>query len=286
MRLNFSLPGFGLGINRQRLSRYCIRGTAFFFLLALPTSVAAAEKLSEGREEAESESAQQSRRRNNKPDFLFNAPKVAIGFRGGVNISNAGSEIFDFINEQLTIGDSDFIAPAVAFDFSYYLRPRLAAVLRVEWNSKVAASEFREFEDQNDLPITQETELSQVPVTGNLKFYLNPRGRKISEYVWIPNSFAPYVGGGGGLLWYRFAQRGDFIDFVDMSIFSDQFVSEGFTWTAQVFGGVDVKLTHRVYLTFEACYFWARAGMGQDFMDFDSLDLSGFRTTGGIFLVF
>ena len=119
-----------------------------------------------------------------------------------------------------------------------------------------------------------------------MKYYLKPRGREISRYAWVPYSFAPYVGGGGGLLWYRFRQAGDFVDSEDLSIFSDLFESEGWTATLHVVGGADIKLTPRLFLTVEACYAWADAELSPDFVGFDPIDLSGFKTTVGIDLVF
>ena len=42
-----------------------------------------------------------------------------------------------------------------------------------------------------------------------------------------PHMVVPYIGGGGGFLWYEMSQTGDFVDFVDNSIFADTLVSSG-----------------------------------------------------------
>jgi hypothetical protein len=79
---------------------------------------------------------------------------------------------------------------------------------------------------------------------------------------------------------------GDFIDFEDLTIFSDLFNSEGWTPTVHVFGGMDIKLSPRFYLAIEASYAWAESDMGEDFVDFDPIDLAGFQVTAGLQIVF
>ncbi len=64
--------------------------------------------------------------------------------------------------------------------------------------------------------------------------YLADPGRSIGRFAWIPNRFAPYVGAGGGAMWYRFRQEGDFIDFDTLKVFPDTFDSDG--WTPTVHG--------------------------------------------------
>lgn len=216
------------------------------------------------------------------PDFLFGAPKGSVGVRGGWSFSRTDSDIYDFVRDQLTVEKSDFNAPLLVLDLTLSVTPRLAGMFRFEYSRAAVDSEFRDFVDQDDLPITQSTELTKIPLTGTLKLYLTPRGREISRYAWVPHSFAPYLGGGGGLLWYRFRQAGDFVDFADWSIFRDTFRSDGWTTTFHVLGGIEVKLGRRLFVTMETCYAWGDARLGQDFVGFDPMDLSGLKTTVGI----
>jgi hypothetical protein len=53
-----------------------------------------------------------------------------------------------------------------------------------------------------------------------------------------------------------------------------------------VFGGVDVKLYHRWFLTFDGRYVWAAGDLGDDFERFDPIDLAGFRFGAGINVLF
>lgn len=219
-------------------------------------------------------------------DFLFGAPTFAFAGRWGWSLAGANSEIYDFIQEELTIEDSDFNAPVVQLDFAWFFKPQIAVMFRFEWSRARVDSEFRDFVEQDDSPITQKTELTKIPLTGNVKLYLTPRGREISRYAWVPNTVAPYVGGGGGFIWYEFLHFGDFVDFEDLSIFTDRFESKGWAPTFQVFGGVDVKIHRRIFLTIEGSYTWADATMSQDFVDFDPIDLRGLKITGGADIVF
>jgi hypothetical protein len=115
---------------------------------------------------------------------------------------------------------------------------------------------------------------------------LKPKGHDVSRLAWIPNRLVPYVGAGGGVTHYQFKQNGDFVDFQDLSVFPDSFRASGWTPTAYVFGGVDVKLYRALYGTMQARYTKAAGKLGSDFIDFDPIDLSGFHVSAGINVLF
>lgn len=223
---------------------------------------------------------------SDKADFLFRVPKASFVARGGWNFASTNSEIFELVQDELTVEKGDFNSPVLILDFAYRINPRIDVMFRFGYSRVSVDSESRDYVDQDDNPILQATELKKIPLTGNVKFYVTPRGLEISRFAYVPRSFAPYVGGGGGLLWYRFRQVGDFVDFEDLSIFSDAFNSDGWTPTFHVFGGVDIKLTPRLFLAVEASYDWAKSDMGDDFVDFDPIDLAGFAMTVGLQIVF
>jgi len=220
------------------------------------------------------------------PDFLFGEPKGSVGLRGGWGFARAGSDIYDFIGEQLTVSRRDFDGPTFGIDVGYQALPWLVIQARVDNTQSSVTSEFRRYVDQDDEPISQETRLIRTPITVGVKLYLKPRGRSVSRFAWVPNSVAPYVGGGGGMIHYELVQEGDFVDFTDLSVFSDTFRSEGWSATANVFAGLDVKVHRRAFASLEVAYLWADAELGQDFEGFDPIDLSGFQATVGIDLVF
>ena len=220
------------------------------------------------------------------PDFLFGAPRFTAGFRAGWNLARAESDLFDFTRELLTVGDGDFDAPTLGADFALVLNQRLDAVFGFEYSRSSTTSEFRDFVGTDDLPIVQATELTQFPVTASAKFYLVPRGQEVSRYAWVASGAAPYVGAGVGLEWYKFEQIGEFVDFTDLAIFEATLVSSGWAPTVHVFGGVDVKLGRKMFLMVEGRYAWADAKLKDDFIGFDSIDLTGLGITAGVYWVF
>jgi hypothetical protein len=214
--------------------------------------------------------------------FLFRAPTGEVSFRGGFDRANAGSDVFAFTVKELTLNRRDFSALTFATDVDKVLTPRLDVRFSVGISQTTTPSEFRDFVDNNRQPIEQTTVFMRVPLTASLKAYLISPGRSVGHFAWIPSRYAPYVGAGGGALWYRLEQEGDFIDFATTKVFRDRFVSEGFTPTVQAFAGTDVSLTPRFAVTAEGRYQWARSRLSADFSKFQPIDLSGFAVTAGV----
>jgi hypothetical protein len=220
------------------------------------------------------------------PDFLFGRPDWSIAVRGSWLFSRAGSDWYDFVTDQLTLDSGSFNAPGIGVDVGISVTSRLEVVGGVDFNNTTSSSEYRDFVDNNRLPITQSTELRGTNISGGLRYSLIPRGREVGRLAWVPNTVVPYVGAGGGAQWYRVQQTGDFVDYVDLSIFTDRFESSGWAPSAHVFGGADVKLHRHLYLTVEVRYVWAAGDLGAEWIDFDPIDLSGLRLGTGINVVF
>jgi hypothetical protein len=220
------------------------------------------------------------------PDFLFGKPKASVAFRSGWFFARAGSDLFAFVQDQLTVDKKDFNAPAIAFDIDVPVKGRLSAIAGFDFNGSSTDSEYRNLVDNDRLPITQTTTLRELNLSYGVKLALTPPGREISPHAWIPSVVTPYVGAAGGAMWYKFHQDGDFVDFKDFSVFPKTYDSRGWAPSAHVFGGVDVKAYRRLYVTVEARYLWSRATLGRAFIDFQPIDLTGTKVTGGIRYVF
>lgn len=217
---------------------------------------------------------------------MFGRPRATLGVRGSFVMQRGGSDLFDFIQEQLTLDGGSLNGPAFATDVGIAVNDRMDIVAGFEFGRSRAESEYRDFVDNNLLPIQQTTELQQTSLTGGVRFALTPRGRGVSRLAWIPSSIVPFAGAGGGVMWYSFKQIGDFVDFTDLGVFSDVFRSSGAAPTFHVFGGVDLQMYKRLFLTTEGRYVWASAELDSDFIDFDPIDLAGFRFSAGINLLF
>ena len=216
------------------------------------------------------------------PDFLFGRPRGSLGIRGAWLFASANSDLFDFVQRHLTVDKKDFNAPMLGIDLSLAVTSRIDVSFGAEFSQAKKASEYRDFVDNRLLPINQETTLKERNIFGSVRYSLVPRGRSVSRFAWVPRGLAPYVGAGAGALWYRFEQSGDFVDFADLSVFTDFFSSSGYAPSAHVFGGTDVQLYRILFLNVEGRYVWANAKLGKDFVDFDPIDLAGFRLSTGV----
>jgi hypothetical protein len=216
--------------------------------------------------------------------FLFQAPVGSWGFHAGFDRANAGSDIFTFVTNQLTLSRADFSSATVGGNFAIRLSGTNDIVVDVTYASVARHSEFRDWVDQNNLPIQQTTSLRRVPITASLKHYLTPRGRSLGRFAWVPAARSTYVGVGAGMMWYTFSQVGDFVDFATLNVFPDEFTSSAWTPVVHALAGIDISLGRYVFLTGESRYTWAKGPMGRDYDGFNRIDLSGVSVTAGFSL--
>jgi hypothetical protein len=220
-------------------------------------------------------------------DFLFGAPHGWLSIRSSLLVPRAGGDLFSFVEEQLTLDHGDFRSGGLAADVGVALTPQLDVVGGFDINRKESSSEYRHFVAPPDSqPITQSTRLRQTTVSGGMRYSPLGRGRSVSRYAFIPRRVVPYAGAGATLGFYDFSQRGQFVDYADLSIFNDRFASDGTAVGPYVDGGVDLQVWKRLFVTFNARYTWLHADLGTDFSGFDGIDLAGFRGGSGISIVF
>ena len=216
------------------------------------------------------------------PGFLFKQPVISIGLKTGYSMPKAGSDLFDFTREQLTIDKSDFYSGYFGGEIAVRATDRVDVVLAIGYARSETPSEFRDWVGTDDLPIEQETTFWTTPLTLSAKYYVSDRGRSIGRFAWVPQRISPYVGGGAGVIWYEFEQIGEFVDFETLDVFFDRFTSFGATGQVHGFAGVDVSLNKTFFLTAEGRYSWARGELSRDFVDFDEMDLAGLQFTVGL----
>ena len=219
-------------------------------------------------------------------DFMLGRPRVYFGVESGFLFANTGSDIYDFISSQLTLDKKSFNTPVVGGRVGFSLTPRIDIVLGMDHAQSKSSSEYRDFVDNQLLPITQTTTRQEYNFTGSVRFSLLPTGRRISRFAWIPRTLTPYVGVGGGALKYEFLQYGSFVDFETLRVFNDRFESQGWTPSAHAFVGGDLRVYRRLYLSLEGRYTWSKATLGSDFIDFDPISLAGARLGGGLRVAF
>ena len=232
-----------------------------------------------------------------EPDFLFGRPRISFGLRGLWHRARAGSDFYDFVNEELFAprspdddhnnpdhGHLNFDAPGISLDFGYGVNSRLDVRIGVDHAMSLNESELRNYIGSDGLPYTQVTQLSQTDIRTELAFALAPRGRAIGQYTWIPSRVVPYVGAGLSFVRHDLSQQGEFVD--EIGYFEDTFASKGWGTGVHLFGGVDVRMTRHAFINVEARHVEASAGLGDDFAGFDPLDLGGLRISAGVRFVF
>jgi hypothetical protein len=223
----------------------------------------------------------------NAEGFLFRTPKVTLSFNLGYGMARAGSSVFEEIDTLFTLGRRDFDSPVVGGALAVMLSERLDLVLDIAFMRSDAWSEYVDWDEMLDngetVPIVQRTRFQRVPLNLSVRYFLMDRGRRISRFAWVPNSWSPFIGGGVGRVFYEFVQDGDFVDYYDETIFTGRIVNEGNGWAAHLAAGAEVSLTPRFVLTTEGRYSWADAEMDPLYFEgHEPIDLSGFRGTVGI----
>jgi opacity protein-like surface antigen len=214
--------------------------------------------------------------------FLFQQPLGSITMNGGYAHADAGGDLFSFVTNELSLNKSDFSGGTVGVSAALRVAPRFDVELSTSYSGTSTQSNYRELVDQNNQEITQTTDFRRVPLMLSVKAYLEPRGREVGKFAWVPSRFAPYVGVGAGGMWYKFHQYGDFVDYQTNDVFSSDFSSSQWTPAGQALAGVDFTLTPHLALTGEAKYIWANAKLNNSFLGFDRIDLSGPSATVGL----
>lgn len=261
----------------------CMKITTFLIpvILLLHPGLMAADP-SAARPDPAQSSGRWEREQGRDADFLFSAPEGFIGFRLGRFYPRAKSDLFDMITNELTLEKNDFRAWNIGVDGGADLHEQLELVISMDYMTRSKLSEFRDYVDEQDLPIVQKTNYAQLPLTAGIKFLLLPRGRQVGQYAWLPSRFVPYLGAGAGIMWYRFRQTGDFVDFNTLEIFDAELRSSGWTPTAYLGGGVDINVFKHTYLVVDLRYSWAKPELDEDYLSFDNLDLTGLRASAGL----
>jgi hypothetical protein len=214
-------------------------------------------------------------------DFLFGRPQAEVAVRAGWTFSRGSSDWYNFVTDQLTLEPRDFNAVTVASDVGIWLPGPFTAVGGVEFTHTNPGSEYRRLVDDKRQPINQTTRLNVVHVTGGVKYALGNRGRSIGRLAWIPSRVAPYLAAGVGASFYQLRQTGDFVDFVDRSVFPAIFESHGWSPNYYVGGGADIRVLRRMLVSADFRYRQASADLNNTWVDFEPLDLSGARLTVG-----
>ena len=221
-----------------------------------------------------------------KTDFLFGRPHGWVSVGGGWVFPRAEGDLFAFVSDQLTVDRSDYRAGLFTSGLGFTVLDQLDVVGDVEMSRHSIGSEYRDFVKADRTPIAQTTTLNQTTVGIGFRYSPLGRGREISNYAFLPRRIVPYVGAGASIVYSSFSQTGQFVDYVDLSIFNHVFRSTAWSAGPHVAGGADLQIWRVLFLNVAGRYAWVRSSLDADFVGFDGIDLAGFRGSTGISVVF
>ena len=189
----------------------------------------------------------------------------------GIFEPNADSQYWDEIFTDFTGSPADFEDLVFGTDYLWRTSRYGGVLFGVSFYEGRATQAYRDWEsfDGSDVSHTTTLGLADLSAAYVLRF-----GR---------SSVTPYVGAGGGLLWWRLREEGSFIDFSDddLPIVFASYRADGTTWELFALAGLDFRLGHRWSFFFEGRYRRSEAELNKDFSGFGTIDLSGAQLAGG-----
>lgn len=203
---------------------------------------------------------------------------AGLDVRLGGFFPTANSSLFHDDSELYTVSKSDWQGFTGGVEGNFILAKNVELGLSIDGYGRSVDTEYRDYEHENGAPIQQTLELDTIPMGVTLRFVPTSRRAKI----------APYVAVGGDLVFWRYREVGDFIDFFDPShpIIPSSFESTGAAPGFHAAAGLRVSVNEDISIVGEGKYQWAKEkDMGEDFRGLE-LDLSGWTGTIGVHVRF
>jgi hypothetical protein len=143
--------------------------------------------------------------------------------------SRADGDVLFTDLDSLAFDIKDFNGATISGEWLFGLSDYLEAGVSAGFYQRAVPSVYRGQVNANGSEIEQELKLRIVPLTATVRFL--PLGRASVE---------PYVGVGVGAFRWRYSETGEFVDFLDNSIFRDRFVADGTAYGPVVLGGIRI----------------------------------------------
>ena len=139
-------------------------------------------------------------------------------------------------NDDVLVNNMDFLlfdvndlnGPVVNADWLIGFGDWLEGGLGIGWYSRTSPAIYRNFTNADGSEIEQDLKLRVIPFSATVRIL--PLGRNAG--------IQPYIGGGVGVLQYRYSESGGFIDFGDLSIFNSTYVGSGTATGPVILGGI------------------------------------------------
>jgi len=167
----------------------------------------------------------------------------------------------------------DWVGVYGGAEYSFNLGEHTELGFSIDGYGRTLHTSYRQSVRDDGSEIRQDLKLSLVPVGVSLRFLPASHHAPIQPYVTV----------GGDVVFYRYEEFGDFIDFFDpnRAIQPDSFRSDGAVLGGHAAAGLRVPLGHDFALTGEVRYLWAQKKRMNDDFDLNHLDVNGGSATLG-----
>jgi hypothetical protein len=165
----------------------------------------------------------------------------------------------------------DFNGAAVSGEWLVPLGSMFEAGIGVGFYQRTAPAVYIDYVNSNGAEIAQDFKLRVVPITGIVRFL--PTGRHAA--------IQPYIGAGIGVLSWRYAESGEFVD-ANGDIFRDSFVGTGTNVAPVVVGGVRIPVTTGFAFGGEIRYQRGEGSLDRNTFNGTKIDLGGITYQGSV----
>ena len=191
--------------------------------------------------------------------------------------------LFQDVCDLFIVSKEDWRGFTWGIEYNHVLAKFLEVAIHVDGYQKTVDTSYRDWTRPDGSDIFQSLRLNVVPFGLTLQLVPTSKRTKV----------APFAGGGIDLVYWKYEEFGDFIDFFDpdLPVFSDHFIGDGVTFGFHATGGVRFYLNRDFAIVVRGNYQWADATMGGDFSPnepglINRLDLSGVSLTFGLHVRF
>lgn len=202
--------------------------------------------------------------------------RQAFQARFGWFFPSGGGDLWDENETVFTQSASDFDSFRFGMTYVGSLTNHFEIGLNLDFYDRTVFSSYRDFVDENGFPINHDTKLNTAPLTVDFRLLLGgryrqrPQGRSVIQPVF-------YLGGGAGINFWEYEEWGDFLDFEfdPPQIFSAHFADDGEALTVHVLAGVELPVSPRFNVVFEARHSWSDDSLGGPLAGLGTIELGG-----------
>jgi len=203
-------------------------------------------------------------------------PRSQVRFRLGLFEPAGESAGWDRVFEGFTGQPSDLQDLIWGTDVLWMTGRNTGILFGFNYFNGKTTSSYQDWETADGRQISHTTRLEFSDLTAAFVYRFGHRAVR------------PYLGIGGGVLWYTLSDEGEFIDFgsSDLPVIWAWYGTSDMTFEVFGIAGLDIPLSRSWSFIVEGRYRWAEDTLSQDYSGFGDLDLSGYELTGGFGISF